>query len=132
MVSRYLIQRALARNQTSSRDFFQYNTNPTAIAQAGGLAAACLAASILAHALADGSGAVEASRSVREVKSVLELQQPFAVIGIGAASGILAPYVEERIYRGVILQGLMPYTGPALSVCSTVRSVILLIHKSGP
>jgi membrane protease YdiL (CAAX protease family) len=115
-VSGFLIDRTLARNGTSSTRMLQYYTSITSILQAVALAGACVAATWLLQALVMNSGTAEASRSIAEVRSVADLGHPLPLVGVSIASALLAPYVEERIYRGVILQGLLPYTGPAVSV----------------
>jgi hypothetical protein len=35
----------------------------------------------------------------------------------GMTTGALTPWIEERIYRGFILQGLLPYVGVPGAVC---------------
>lgn len=112
-----LIQRALTRSGIKSSEFFRYDPQPSDLAVAGILVGATLAVNILARKLSGGSATAEQiPRSVAEVQSIVALQQPPAVFGAGLASIVAAPWIEERIYRGAILQGLTPYLGTVASV----------------
>ena len=112
-----LIQRALTRSGIKSSEFFRYDPQPGDLAVASILVGATLAVNILASKLSGGSATAEQiPRSVAEVQSIVALQQPAAVFGAGLASIVAAPWIEERIYRGAILQGLTPYLGTVASV----------------
>ena len=112
-----LIQRVFARKGINTSEFFRYDAQPGDLAVAVIVVGITLAGNLLASKFSGGSGTAEQMpRSVAEVQSIVALQQPVAVFGAGAASIIAAPWIEERIYRGVILQGLLPYCGPFASV----------------
>lgn len=113
----FLIQRVLTRNDINSSEFFHYDAQPRDLAVAGAMVGAALVGNILVSKLSGGSASSEQlPRSVAEMQSIVALQHPVAVLGAGAASIIAAPWIEERIYRGAILQGLLPYIGPVASV----------------
>jgi membrane protease YdiL (CAAX protease family) len=113
-----LIQRILTKNKISS-EFFKYDARPADLAVGGIMVGVGLLGAIFLSKLSGGAGVStpeQMPRSVEEMKSIVAMQQPAALLCAGAASIFVAPWIEERIYRGAILQGLLPYLSPVASV----------------
>lgn len=122
-----LINRALSRNGVKSVNFFKYRIKPTDVGATGILVFVALAGGLVISKLSGAAVNGQVPKSVAEVQSIVSSRQPMAIFGSGASSILLAPWIEERMYRGAILQGLLPYLGPVASVCIAITPPTVLI-----
>jgi hypothetical protein len=122
----FLVRRGLERNNTSNKKFFRYIAKPVETFGAVAITAGCVAASI---ALYRSSGSTEQARSAADMASIIDLNEPITMLGTGLATSALAPWIEERIYRGVILQGLLPHVGAPFAVRFYRSSIVYCANE---
>jgi membrane protease YdiL (CAAX protease family) len=127
--SGFIIRPALQRGGfTDQYGFFRYTAKPSMFAI--GLALTILSLAV-AFFLDNLEAAKEPSSTSVDLITLLNGGSPLSMYFTGMTTGALTPWIEERIYRGFILQGLLPYVGIPGAVCtlciaSTRRSMICL------
>ena len=108
-VAGYVSRTALERGGFSEpRGFFRYTSKP-------GIFAVGLAGTLLCVGVAvaiDNLDAVRAPSSTStDLVQLLNGGAPLSMYFTGMTTGALTPWIEERVFRGFILQGLLPYVG---------------------
>lgn len=113
VVAGWLIQRNLKANDTDEKRFFRYIAKPDQFLLVGAVTLGSLIGGVALNQFANPS---LSPSNAADVASAVDLYEPFTMLGTGLATSLLSPWIEERIYRGVILQGLLPYVGAPLAV----------------
>lgn len=116
----WLIRRSLATNDTDNKRFFRYIAKPDQFLLVGVLTLGTIIGGVALGQFADPTSESNAS----DVASAIDLYEPFTMLGTGLATSLLSPWIEERIYRGVILQGFLPHVGAPLAVRSFDSSLV--------
>lgn len=107
-------------NDTDNKRFFRYIAKPSQFLLVGALTLGTVIGGVLLSQFADPASESNAA----DVASAIDLYEPFTMLGTGLATSLLSPWIEERIYRGVILQGFLPHVGAPSAVCSLHLSLV--------
>lgn len=126
----YVSRTALTRGGFSEpRGFFRYTSKP-------GLFAVGLAGTLLCVGVAVGIDNLDAVRAPSSTSTdlvqLLNGGAPLSMYFTGMTTGALTPWIEERVFRGFILQGLLPYVGAPGAVRRSPLSPLLCRVASPP
>eukprot|EP00892_Ulva_mutabilis_P001915 jgi/Ulvmu1/11724/UM008_0137.1 len=113
VVAGWLIDRNLKANNTDETKFFRYIAKPDQFLLVGAVTLGTLVGGVFLDQFTTPS---MPQSNAADVASAIDLFEPFTMLGTGLATSLLSPWIEERIYRGVVLQGLMPYVGAPVAV----------------
>lgn len=114
VVAGWLIRRTLKVNDTDNKRFFRYTAKPDQFLLVGAVTLGTLVGGVVLDQFANPT---LPQSNAADVASAIDLHEPFTMLGTGLATSLLSPWIEERIYRGIVLQGLIPYIGAPLAVC---------------
>jgi hypothetical protein len=109
-----IMSSALVSNRTPPASALWYSTPliilPAAVVATGAALAIGLQISSL-------GGGAQPSSSAAELRVLLGDGHSWtAVVAAGAATAMVTPWVEERVWRGILLQGLLPFVGAPAAV----------------
>ena len=103
----FVITRGLARGGSSEQVFFRYIAKPLLLIEAVAAAAAAIAIGVGVSSLLS----TPVSSSSTDLRQLLDQDLPSTMLATGLTTVALTPWIEERIWRGFVLQGLIPFVG---------------------
>ena len=103
----FVISRGLQRGGTSDKVFFRYIAKPLLLIEA---VVAALAAIGVGVGISTAVGSPVSSSSI-DLRQLLDQDMPSTMMATGLTTVALTPWIEERIWRGFVLQGAIPFVG---------------------
>lgn len=103
----FVTSRALKEGNSSEDVFFRYIAKPTLLIEAVAAAAVALG---LGLAINRSMGSYPSTTSI-DLNSLLDRDLPSTMAATGLTTVAITPWIEERIWRGFVLQGAIPWLG---------------------